>query len=133
MKTIIAGSRGIGLTRDGRQSRNTKYLRHLLEQLNFKITCVVSGTAKGVDTLGEVWAKEENIPIERYPADWDQHGKAAGHIRNSQMANNAEALVAVWDGVSRGTKNMIDTARLKRLRVTVFNLKDKSKLDYNER
>jgi hypothetical protein len=54
-----------------------------------------------------------------FPADWKTHGKAAGPIRNRQMAKNAEALIALWDGNSRGTKNMIETATKLGLKVYV--------------
>jgi hypothetical protein len=60
-----------------------------------------------------------NIPCFRFPADWDRYGKAAGYIRNETMAANAEALIALWDGRSPGTKHMIDIARKKGLKVYV--------------
>ena len=47
----------------------------------------------------------------RFPADWDKYGKAAGYKRNGEMARNADALIAFWDGKSRGTKHMIDLAK----------------------
>jgi len=59
------------------------------------------------DGLAEEWARENGIPIKRFPADWDKHGKAAGPIRNRAMAEYADALLAVWDGESKGTANMI--------------------------
>lgn len=83
---------------------------------------VVSGTARGADRLGERYARERGYRIERYPADWDRDGNSAGPIRNAKMADNAHALIAFWDGQSRGTKNMIDTARAKGLAVRVINL-----------
>ena len=83
---------------------------------------VVSGTARGADRLGERYARERGYRIERYPADWDRDGNSAGPIRNAKMANNANALIAFWDGQSRGTKNMIDTAREKGLAVRVINI-----------
>jgi hypothetical protein len=73
----------------------------------FDITEVVCGCARGVDTLGERWANENNIPVARHPADWNTFGRKAGPVRNQQMANYGDALIAVWDGKSRGTKNMI--------------------------
>lgn len=79
----------------------------------------MSGAAKGVDQLGEVVAMQRGIPLERYPANWTSFGKAAGYRRNVQMADKAEALIAVWDGVSRGTKHMIDIANERKLRVYV--------------
>jgi hypothetical protein len=72
---------------------------------------IVSGCARGADTLGERYAKERGYPIAKYPADWDTHGKKAGPIRNEQMAKNADALIAFPIGRSPGTRNMITQAR----------------------
>lgn len=109
MRTIIAGSRGI-----------TEYdtVLGIVADSGFKITQVVSGTARGVDRLGEDIGKEFNIPVVRFPADWDRYKKGAGRVRNLEMANNADALIAIWDGYSKGTGNMIDTAR--RLGLAVY-------------
>lgn len=71
---------------------------------------IVSGTARGADRLGERYANERGYQVERYPADWDRDGNSAGPIRNAKMAENADALIAFWDGESRGTYNMIDIA-----------------------
>jgi YspA, cpYpsA-related SLOG family len=81
---------------------------------------IVSGAAKGADTLGERYAADKGIPLKRYPADWAKNGKAAGPIRNEQMAQNADTLIAFWDGGSRGTKNMIDVAQKHGLLVKVI-------------
>lgn len=104
MKTIIAGSREITQYGIVFQAAEDFYLA------GHEITEVVSGGARGIDRLGERYAKEEKIPLKVFPADWNTHGKAAGHIRNLQMAQYADALIAIWDGKSRGTKNMIDNA-----------------------
>lgn len=82
---------------------------------------IISGTARGADRLGERYARERGYKIERYPADWDNDGHAAGPVRNTRMADNADALIAFWDGRSRGTKNMIETARAKGLAIRVIN------------
>ena len=82
---------------------------------------VVSGAAKGADSLGEQYAREKGYTVERYPADWNTHGRAAGPIRNAQMANNADALIAFWDGQSKGTKSMINIAKTKGLGVRVIS------------
>ena len=82
---------------------------------------IVSGAARGADSLGEKYAQEHSYTIEKYPADWNTHGKAAGPIRNAQMANSADALIAFWDGKSHGTKSMINIARSKGLFVRVIN------------
>lgn len=113
MKTIIAGSRSLPFD----------CVRKAMQECGWTPTIVVSGNANGVDLFGEQWAMNRKIPIERYPANWKLLGKRAGYIRNEHMATNvgAEALVAVWDGESRGTKHMIDIARRKGLRVFVWN------------
>ena len=71
---------------------------------------IVSGAARGADSLGERYAREHGYTLDSHPADWNTHGKSAGYVRNAQMANSAEALIAFWDGHSRGTKHMIDTS-----------------------
>ena len=80
---------------------------------------IVSGGCAGADLLGERYAKENGYSIDRYPAEWKEYGKKAGIMRNAVMADNADALIAYWDGISRGTKNMIDEARKKGLAVRV--------------
>ncbi len=83
-------------------------------------TTILCGEARGVDRLGEEWALERgDIAIEYYPADWENDGKAAGYQRNHRMAMNADALLAVWDGESKGTKHMIDCALKQGLEVRV--------------
>lgn len=110
MKTIIAGSRSI-----------TSYqeVEEAIRLSHFKITEVVSGCAQGPDTIGQMWASNAGIPIKKFPADWDRFGKAAGIIRNTEMAKYAEALIAVWDTQSKGTEFMIAAARKLGLKVFV--------------
>lgn len=110
MKTIIAGSRNYN---------NINSLICAVENCNWTITTVISGKAKGVDRLGELWASYHNIPIIEFPADWKRFGKSAGYKRNSQMAENADALIALWNGKSRGTKSMIELAIKKNLLIFV--------------
>ncbi len=107
MKVIIAGSRSI---------KNYTIVAEAIELANFDITEVVSGGAHGVDRFGEEWAVVNGIPFVRFPALWNLYGKAAGYKRNQQMAEYADALIAVWDGKSKGTENMIELA-------TQYNLK----------
>ena len=83
---------------------------------------VVSGGAFGVDQLGEIYAEECGYSVQRYPADWAKNGKAAGPIRNAKMADNADALIAFWDGQSRGTKNMIEVAKNRGLKVRIIRI-----------
>jgi hypothetical protein len=90
-----------------------KYHMVLTAMENMKRTplAIVSGCARGADMFGELWAKRHDIPIVRFPADWPQYGKAAGAIRNKQMVEYADEFVIFWDGVSPGTKHMIETVK----------------------
>jgi predicted Rossmann fold nucleotide-binding protein DprA/Smf involved in DNA uptake len=83
---------------------------------------VISGTARGADTLGEQYAHERGYAVEEFPADWQQYGKAAGPIRNRQIADIADAVIAFWDGHSTGTKDMITEAKKKGLAVRIYNI-----------
>jgi hypothetical protein len=111
MKTIIAGSRGI---------TDYRYLLKCLLEVDWEITSVISGTARGVDALGEKFALEAGIPLMRFHANWKLYGGAAGYIRNEEMAENAEACVILWDGQSSGTKHMIDEAKKAGLKLALF-------------
>jgi len=72
---------------------------------------IVSGGARGADTLGEKYAKQNGFEIERYLADWDTYGKSAGARRNKKMAEVCDYVICFWDGKSKGTKIMIDYAK----------------------
>jgi hypothetical protein len=72
-----------------------------------QVTEIVSGGARGVDRLGERYARKRGLPCKVFPAQWAKYGKSAGPIRNAEMAKYTDYGVAVWDGVSRGTANMI--------------------------
>jgi hypothetical protein len=70
-------------------------------------TVVVSGGAQGVDHTAEVYAKGRNLRCLVFPADWRKHGKAAGLLRNTDIVNTSQWVVAFWDGVSHGTADSI--------------------------
>lgn len=80
---------------------------------------IVSGAARGADRLGEQYAKERGFQIKTFPADWENNGRSAGYMRNADMANFSDALIAFWDGQSKGTQNMIKTAQKKGLAVRI--------------
>ena len=113
MKTIIAG---------GRDIEDYDAVVTAVELSGFEITEVVSGAARGVDSLGERWAEEHGIHVKQFPARWEKHGRKAGPLRNEEMAKYADALIAVWDGASRGTENMIGHATMNRLAVFVHEV-----------
>lgn len=112
IKIIVAG---------GREFNNYNLVKEKLDYFigNNNQVEIVSGKAKGADSLGEKYAKEKGLPVKEFPADWDQYGKKAGFIRNSQMAEYGTHLVAFWDGKSAGTKMMIGLAKDKGLKVRV--------------
>jgi len=99
MKTVIAGSRTL---------TSLKVLSDILKKYRSPITEVVCGTARGIDSLGRVWAEKHKIPVKLFPPDWSRHGKAAGFLRNKEMADYTDCAVIIWDGKSKGTKNMIN-------------------------
>lgn len=107
MKVIIAGTR----YKDKANKipfDDFKLIVEAVDRSGFEITEVVCGMAIGVDKLGEQWAIANNIPVKEMPANWNAHGKAAGPIRNRQMAEYADAAVIIWDGVSDGSRNMVN-------------------------
>ena len=108
MKTIIAGGRDYQLTEEDEQFLDT-----------LDITEVISGTCRGADKDGEKWAKLRRIPVRRFPPDWVKHNKAAGFIRNVEMAKYAQVLVAFPGG--KGTAHMLREA--KRLGLVVYDMK----------
>lgn len=82
---------------------------------------IVSGMARGADSLGEKYAREHKLLLSYFPALWDKHGTRAGFIRNEEMAKYADACVCFWDGKSVGTKHMMDTAETMSLKLRIIN------------
>ena len=72
---------------------------------------IVSGGASGADAIGERYAQENGFKVEKYPADWEKYGRAAGPIRNRQMAEITDYVICFWDNKSRGTKSMIEYSK----------------------
>lgn len=114
MKVIIAG---------GRDFQDYELLRYkcdfILGTIEDTIE-IVSGGASGADFYGNKYAVEKGYEVKYFPADWSNLGKSAGPIRNKQMAEYADMLIAFWDGNSKGTKNMIDLAKKYNLKTTVI-------------
>lgn len=115
MRTIIAGSSRC-------PSVTIETVARAVRECGWDPSLVISGAAMGADRAGELWAEANEIPILRCPANWDLHGRSAGIIRNTEMAGKADALIALWDGKSRGTYHMINVAQSKGLRVYVHKL-----------
>jgi len=99
MKIIIAGSRGI---------HNEAMVINLLNKSPYEITEVVSGHAMGIDQIGEMWARSKGIPISIFSPHYNiDNPENAPLLRNIDMAHYADALIAIWDGQSNGTRHMI--------------------------
>lgn len=112
IRVIIAGSRDFN-NYELLEKHLNKFVK---EHPNNKIT-IISGAARGTDQLGERYAREKCILLKRFPANWEQFGKRAGYIRNIQMLDYIDAstcdsyVFTFWDGKSKGTKQMIDSAK----------------------
>ncbi len=99
MKVVVAGSRTITYS---------AIVVAAIRESGFQLTELVSGGCRGVDRVAEQWAYGMGIPIRRFIPDWSHYGRSAGPRRNRQMAEYADAGVVVWDGKSRGRKNMAE-------------------------
>ena len=108
MKLIIAGSRSLDITNEELQELIFNHFEFPDE--------IVCGEAKGIDLCGRIWAETYSpdwsddiiaIPVISFPANWDKYGRAAGYVRNEEMAKYADQLLAIWDGKSNGTRHMI--------------------------
>jgi hypothetical protein len=84
-----------------------------------QITCIVSGGARGADTLGEIFGKKFHIPLSVHKPQWDTYGKKAGFIRDKEIVDEADEIIAFWDGVSPGTKITIQCANKVNKKVTI--------------
>ncbi len=113
MKTVICGSRTI---------KDYQHVLDAVEKSGFQITEVVSGCANGVDRNGERYAELNGLPVKRFPANWEEQGRMAGLNRNVEMAEYAEAVIAIWDGQSAGTAHMIAHSRIRNLLVFVWKV-----------
>lgn len=105
MKVIIAGSRHFCHAAD------YTLVEDAVRESGFEIEIVVSGMAKGIDTHAITYAKRHSLPVAEFYANWQYQGHFAGRIRNKRMADHGDALIAVWDGVTTGTKDMIAKMR----------------------
>ncbi|KKN45590.1 hypothetical protein LCGC14_0681550 [marine sediment metagenome] len=72
---------------------------------------IISGGAKGADSLAKKYATEESVPYLEFPAEWDKYGKRAGYLRNQTIVDNCDMVLAFWKGVSKGTQDTIEKAK----------------------
>lgn len=120
MNIIVAG---------GRDFEDYELLRQTLnyQLITVREPVIVCGEARGADSLGRRYAEEYGLKIKSFPADWAKYGRSAGFKRNLEMANIADALIAFWDGKSKGTKHMIDTMKAlhKTVKVVKYGMEDR--------
>lgn len=112
IRVIVAGSRDFNDFSLVEKSLMMYFKENQLHRSDIEI---ISGTARGADRLGEIFANKYGLKLTKFPADWDYYGKSAGYVRNEQMAKYASkengVLFAFWNGTSKGTKHMIDLAK----------------------
>lgn len=117
-KIIIAGGRDF----NDYELLKKEATAFLLEIETGEAIQIVSGGAKGVDTMGERFAQENDLEVVLFPANWKSFGRAAGPKRNAQMADYATHLLSFWNGESKGTKSMISLAKKKKLRIKIISI-----------
>jgi predicted Rossmann fold nucleotide-binding protein DprA/Smf involved in DNA uptake len=86
------------------------------------VTGLISGGARGIDTLAEAWADSMNIPKHIIKPDYQRYGRAAPIKRNEEIAALSDMIIAIWDGKSRGTKHVIDHAEKLGKPITVYKI-----------
>lgn len=118
MNVAIIGSRGFS------NYNLVEVTMEIFQETHPLITTMVSGGARGADKLGEKWALNNNIPTKIFLAEWDKHGRAAGFIRNKDIIENADHVIAFWDGVSKGTKHSLDLCKKSGIVNTVIKYKE---------
>ena len=125
VKLIIAGSRGIT------NYHSVEYAFKNSPYTAMSISEIVCGCAKGIDTLGKEFAYKKGMKVSLWKPDWDRYGKQAGIIRNKEMGNHADALLAIWDGESSGTKHMIEYMYQLGKQVFIYNNKTGQIMQYD--
>lgn len=112
MRVIIAGSRSLA---------DPAFVSEAIRTSGFKVTEIVSGGARGIDRLAKAWAMQNDAAYKEFLPDWEKYGRGAGPVRNKCMAEYADALIAIWDGSSKGTGDMVAKALKLGLRIFVYN------------
>lgn len=117
MNVVVCGSRGFF---------NYDYFKKemccVLKKYQTQDIILISGGAKGADTFAREYALENNITFKEYLADWENHGRGAGYIRNIEMLDIANEVVAFWDGKSPGTAHIIKECLKLKIPITVFEV-----------
>lgn len=113
MKLAVVGSRSFC---------DESKLEQALESYKGRVTLVVSGGAKGADSLAESWASKNGIATKVFKPDWQKYGRGAGMVRNKEIIENCDECVAFWDGKSKGTENSISHCNKFNKKVTIVRI-----------
>lgn len=114
MRIAVIGSRSYN---------DYELMKRTLDEYKGIVSLIVSGGARGADSLGEKWANENNVEKLIFLPDWNKHGKAAGFIRNKDIIENSDLVIGFWDGLSKGTEHSLNIAKSKgkQVRIVYFN------------
>ena len=124
VKMAIVGSRNTGTV------DFSLVMDELRQRVKNPITEIISGGAKGYDTMAAAWAILRGISVTELRPDYQKYGRAATFIRNRAIVDSADIVVAFWDGKSRGTKYTIDYAEKKNKEIIIVNTeKDGNKIN----
>ena len=107
MRVAIVGSRGLSVT-------------NLEKYLPNGVTEIVSGGAKGIDTCAREYAVSNGIKLTEFLPEYEKYGRSAPLKRNITIIENADLVLAFWDGTSRGTKFVLDNCKSRGIPVKVF-------------
>lgn len=88
-----------------------------------EVTCIISGGARGVDTLAEDYARRHGLPFVCFLPDYERYGHRAPLVRNRQIVDSADTVVALWDGRSRGTMYTVAYAKKTGKKVFLYKIK----------
>jgi len=119
MKLIIAG------TRDTDEHTAYQNILKGLRKLKVKpenLDCIITGGSGNVDAAGTAFAVAQQVDLQIHFAKWKKYGKAAGPFRNCKMARLGTHLLAIWDGKSPGTRNMIDESKRRNLTIQIIKI-----------
>jgi hypothetical protein len=124
MKLGIVGSRGFA---------NYSMLKAFVNKFkeNFVVDAIISGGAIGADQLGAKYAKDNDIQLIVYPADWNKYGKSAGYKRNKLIVEDSDVIIAFWDGISPGTEHTINLCKDMNTNIIIYNYRI-NKIDYTK-
>lgn len=106
MKVAVIGSRGLNVER-------------LEDYLPKDTTEIISGGARGVDASAKEYAQRHDLKLTEYLPEYDRYGKGAPLKRNLTIIENADLVLAFWDGASKGTKHVIDNCKKRNIPVEV--------------